>query len=172
MKTVISVSGSDIGDKNLSKHSLDLAEEVGREIARHGAILLCGGKGGIMEASCKGAKEENGITVGILPLSKDEANRFVDIAIPTGIGNLRNFLVVNGADGVIALSGRWGTLNEISFAMIFKKPLVLMRGTGGIVDEIVDHRIMEKIESEYYITDDAKEAVEIILKKSDNLKHL
>ena len=93
MKTLISVCGSDGDDNNLSSHALETAETVGRLIAKRNAVLVCGGRGGVMEAACKGAKEENGLTIGILPESKEEANEFVDIAIPTGIGHKRNFLV-------------------------------------------------------------------------------
>ena len=113
-----------------------------------------------MRAACKGAKEENGVTIGIMPFSKEEANEYVDMPIPTNLGNLRNFLVVNSADVVIALGGRWGTLNEISFAMILRKKLILIKGTRGCVDEITNKNIMQGIESNYYIVSSAEEAVE------------
>jgi len=159
MKKLISVIGSDGSDINLSKHALEIAEEIGGLIAKKNAILICGGRGGIMEAACKGAKGEQGTTVGILPESKDEANEFVDISIPTALGNMRNFLVVNAADVVIAICGRWGTLNEISFAMILKKPLILIKGTGGCVDKMVDGLLMPHVESTYYVADSAEDAV-------------
>ncbi|MGF3554034.1 MAG: TIGR00725 family protein, partial [Thermoplasmatota archaeon] len=82
MKKIISVCGSDLDDENLSNHALKVAEEVGRLVAKNGFVLSCGGRGGVMEAACKGAKQEHGLTIGILPFSKDEANDFVDIAIP------------------------------------------------------------------------------------------
>ena len=72
----------------------------------------------------------------------------------------RNFLVVSAGDAVIAIGGRWGTLNEISFAMIFKKPLILIKGTGGCVDKIIDGSLMQNIESTYYVADSAEAAVE------------
>lgn len=159
MKKLISVCGSDGDDNTLSSYALETAENVGRLIARKGGVLVCGGRGGIMRAACKGAKVENGITVGILPLSKDEANEFVDIAIPTNLGNMRNFLVVNAANTVIAIGGRSGTLNEISFAMILKKPLILIEGTGGCVDKIISGNLMQDIDSTYYIANSAEEAV-------------
>ncbi|HDO19280.1 MAG TPA: TIGR00725 family protein, partial [Thermoplasmatales archaeon] len=111
---MIAVCGSDYDDNDLDDTVISMAEEVGKEIAKHGAILICGGRGGVMEAACRGAKENSGITVGILPFSKEEANPYVDIAIETGLGNVRNFLVVKSADAIIAICGRWGTLNEIS----------------------------------------------------------
>jgi len=160
MKRLISVCGSDGADGHLSNYALEVAEEVGKLIAQKGCILVCGGRGGVMKAACKGAKEGNGLTVGILPESKEEANEFVDIPIATGLGNRRNFLVVTAGDAVIAISGRWGTLNEISFSMIFKKPLILIKGTGGSVDKIIEEHLMQNIESAYYVVDSAKDAVE------------
>jgi len=160
MKTNISVCGSDVDDDRLSGYALDIAKQVGRCIAKRGGVLVCGGRGGIMEAACKGAKEENGISVGIMPQTKDEANEFVDIAIPTGIGHKRNFLVVSAGEAIIVIGGRWGTLNEISHAMIFEKPLILIKGTGGCVDEIINGNIMQHVESTYYVVNSAEEAVD------------
>lgn len=159
MKKIISICGSDLDDENLSGYALKVAEDVGRLVAKNGFVLLCGGRGGVMEAACKGAKKEQGLTIGILPYSKEEANNFVDIAIPTNIGNIRNFLVVNSGDVVIAIGGRWGTLNEITFSMIYKKPLILIKGTGGCVDEIINGSIMQNIESEYFVVNSAEEAI-------------
>jgi len=160
MKRIISVCGSDGSDDHLSRYALEAAENVGRFIAQRGGVVVCGGRGGIMRAVCKGAKEENGITVGILPESKEEANEFVDIPIVTGLGHRRNFLIVDAADAVIAIGGRWGTLNEISFSMVFEKPLILIKGTGGCVDKIVNGYIMQDIESTYHIVNSAEGAVE------------
>ena len=160
MKTIISVCGSDGDDIHLTDYALETAENTGRLIAKRKGVLVCGGRGGVMKAACKGAKDENGTTIGILPESKDEANEFVDIALPTGIGHKRNFLVVSSSDVVIAIGGRWGTLNEISFAMIFEKPLILIKGTGGSVDEIINGNLMKDEESTYHVANSAEEAVE------------
>jgi len=160
MKINISVCGSDGDDSDLGSYALEVAETVGKCIAKRGGVLVCGGRGGVMEAVCRGAKEEDGITVGIMPQTKDDANEFIDIAIPTGIGHKRNFLVVSAGNVVIAIGGRWGTLNEISFAMIFGKPLVLIKGTGGCVDEIINGNLMQHVESIYHIADSAEEAVD------------
>ncbi len=160
MKKLIAVCGSDSDDQNLSDYALEVAEKVGRLVAQKGGVLACGGRGGVMRSACKGAKEENGTTVGIMPNSKYEANEFVDIAIQTNLGNIRNFLVAGSADAVIAISGRWGTLSEISFAMILSKPLILIKGTGGCVDKIINGLIMQNIESKYYVANSAEEAVE------------
>ena len=159
MKKVISVCGSDVNDNQLSTFTLETAKEVGKHIAKRGGVLVCGGHSGVMRAACRGAKEENGITVGIMPYTKDEANEFIDIAIPTAIGNVRNYIVANAGDAVIAIGGRWGTLNEITFSMIYKKPLILIKGTGGCVDKIINGSIMQNIESEYYVVNSAEEAI-------------
>ncbi len=159
MKKLISICGSDVDDDFLSNYTLEVAEQVGKLIAKNGGVLLCGGHGGVMRAACRGAKEEDGITVGIMPYTKDEANEYIDIAIPTNIGYVRNFIVANAGDVTIALGGRWGTLNEISYRMICEKPLILIKGTGGCVDEIVSGRLMQNIESHYYVANSAEEAV-------------
>jgi uncharacterized protein (TIGR00725 family) len=160
MKKLITICGSDVDDGNLSNYALEVAERVGRLIAQKDGVLVCGGHGGVMRSACRGAKEEKGITVGILPYTKEEANEFIDIAIPTTIGNVRNFIVANAGDAVIAIGGRWGTLNEISYAMICEKPLILIKGTGGCVDNIIDGHIMQDVESHYFIANSAEEAVE------------
>ncbi len=101
------------------------AEQAGREIARRGAILVCGGLGGVMRAACKGAKERNGVTIGILPgAMPGDANEFVDIPIVTGIGVARNVVIARTVHGVIAIDGRYGTLTEIAFCLEFGKPVV------------------------------------------------
>ncbi len=95
-----------------------LAEEVGRRIAEAGAVLVCGGLAGVMAAACRGAKAAGGITVGILPgIDRSEANRFVDIAIASGINEARNLAIIRTADVLIAVGGSYGTLSEIGFAL-------------------------------------------------------
>lgn len=106
-----------IGGGECSAEEAELAEEVGREIARRGAILICGGLSGVMEAACKGAYAEGGMTIGILPGdSRRQANRYVQIPIATGVGYARNVIVVKSAQAVIAIGGSYGTLSEISHA--------------------------------------------------------
>jgi uncharacterized protein (TIGR00725 family) len=108
---------------------LGAAEQVGRELGRRGAVLVCGGLGGVMEAACRGAKAAGGITVGLLPgEDRGAANAFVDIAIPTGLGEARNALVVRAADAVIAVGGGYGTLTELAFALKAGK---LVAGIGS-----------------------------------------
>ncbi|MFE3845646.1 TIGR00725 family protein [Thermoplasmatota archaeon] len=169
MKKLISVIGSDGSDINLSKHALEIAEEIGGLIAKKNAILICGGRGGIMEAACKGAKEKNGITVGIMPESKEEANKFVEIPIISGLGNIRNSLIANTSEAIIAIAGRWGTLNEISYSMIYQKPLILIKGTGGIVDYICnqENNIINNIKN-CYIVSSPDEAIEKVFELIEN----
>ena len=94
------------------------AAEVGRLLAERGAVVVCGGRGGAMEAACRGAKEADGLTVGILPgADRSDANPFVDVVLPTGLGEARNALVVGAADVVIAIGGGYGTLSEIALAL-------------------------------------------------------
>ena len=113
----------------------EAAEKVGELLARNGAIIICGGRGGVMEAVCRGAKKANGVTVGILPgFTREEANRYIDIAIPTGIGFARNAINVLAADTVIAIHGGPGTLSEIGLALAYGKPVILLRGLGGASD--------------------------------------
>ena len=101
------------------------AEETGRLLAEAGAAVVTGGLTGVMEAASKGAYEAGGVTIGILPGSdRREANAFVKVAIPTGMGEARNALVVRTADAVIAIGGEWGTLSEIALARKTGKPVV------------------------------------------------
>ncbi len=122
-KICISVIGS--GDDALSPRNAKIANEVGREIASRGAVLICGGLGGVMAEAAKGAKENGGLTVGILPgEDSGSANSFIDITLPTGLGFARNVLVAYSGDAVIAVSGGLGTLSEISYALLKKKPVI------------------------------------------------
>jgi len=117
-----------VGSGLAARETDALAEEVGALLARGGAVVVCGGLDGVMEAVCRGAKNAGGTTVGLLPSSdRRDANEFVDVAIPTGMGEMRNALVVRSADAVIAIGGGWGTLSEIAFAMKLGKRVVGLR---------------------------------------------
>lgn len=95
-----------------------MGEAVGAEVARAGATLVCGGLGGVMAAACRGAAAHGGLTVGLLPGDdREAANPWVEVVIPTGLGEARNVLVVRAADAVVAVGGGWGTLSEISLAL-------------------------------------------------------
>lgn len=107
-----------IGGGDASPSECRLAEEVGRQLARNGVTLVCGGLGGVMEAACRGASEEGGTTVGILPGdNRQAANPYVQIPIVTGLGQARNVIVVKSSQAVIAVGGSYGTLSEISHAL-------------------------------------------------------
>jgi uncharacterized protein (TIGR00725 family) len=104
------------------------AEAVGRELAARGAVVVCGGLGGAMEAACRGAKEAGGTTVGLLPgLDRRDANPYVDVAVLTGLGEARNALVVRTADALVAVGGGYGTLSEIALALRAGKRVVGLR---------------------------------------------
>jgi uncharacterized protein (TIGR00725 family) len=104
---------------------LAVAEEVGFLLAERGVVVVCGGLGGVMKAACRGAKSAGGTTVGILPgTERSAANEFVDVAIPTGLGEARNALVVRAADAVLAVGGGYGTLSEIALAFKAGKRVV------------------------------------------------
>jgi hypothetical protein len=101
------------------------AEEAGAAIADAGAVLVCGGLGGVMEAACRGARSRGGTTVGLLPGSdREDANGWVLLAIPTGLGEARNALIVRAADALVAIGGAWGTLSEIALALRAGKPVI------------------------------------------------
>jgi uncharacterized protein (TIGR00725 family) len=101
------------------------AEAIGEALARAGATVVCGGLGGVMAAACRGAKSAGGLTVGILPGDdRAAANPWVDVAIPTGLGEARNALIVGAADVIVAVGGEYGTLSEIALALRAGKPVV------------------------------------------------
>jgi uncharacterized protein (TIGR00725 family) len=116
-----------IGAGDAPRAVCKLAFEVGREIARRGAVLLNGGRRGVMESSAAGARKDGGHTIGIIPgYDRREANTHVEFVIATGIGEARNAVIVASADAVIALAGEGGTLAEIGFAKKFGKPIVAL----------------------------------------------
>ncbi|MGB9711126.1 MAG: TIGR00725 family protein [Thermodesulfovibrio sp.] len=120
MKTV-GVIGAGKADKEL----LELAEEVGRLLSKEGITVITGGLGGVMEAASRGAFQAGGITVGILPtLKKEDANSYVKIPIPTGLGEMRNALIVRASDVLIAIGGEYGTLSEIALALKTGKKVI------------------------------------------------
>lgn len=122
--TQIAVIGKGAPDPEL----VPLAEEVGRVIAERGAVLVCGGMGGVMEAASRGAREAGGDVIGIVPTEDPAAaNPHVTHAVATGIGHARNLAVVASADAVIAIGGEWGTLAEIGFARRLGRSVAALR---------------------------------------------
>jgi uncharacterized protein (TIGR00725 family) len=107
-----------VGPGDATRAQVEAAEAVGRGLAERGAIVVCGGRGGVMAAVCRGANSAGGLTIGLLPgTDRDEGNEWLTIAIPTGLGELRNGLVVRAADVVIAVGGAYGTLSEVALAL-------------------------------------------------------
>lgn len=120
----VAVAGAGICGLDL----LELAEAVGRQLAEAGAVLICGGLGGVMEGAARGAAGAGGLTIGIMP-GRDarNANPYIQIPLPTGMGEGRNLLVARTADALIAIGGEWGTLSEVAMARKCGVPVVLLR---------------------------------------------
>ncbi len=136
-KTQILVIGS--SETHCSEHECQLAYEVGCEVARHHAVLVTGGLGGVMEAASKGARENDGLTVGIIPQDDVKyANAYCDIVIPTGMGWARDFLTAYSADAVIMIGGGAGTATETYIAYMKSTPIVALEGSGGFADSVPD----------------------------------
>ncbi len=127
MKQKITISV--IGGHQMTKKTEQLAHDVGKMVAQLGAVLVCGGLDGVMLAACRGAQEAGGVTIGILPgKNKKDANPFIDIALPTSIGLARNAIVACSADIIVALPGSYGTSSEISYGLIFDRPVIDLGG--------------------------------------------
>jgi uncharacterized protein (TIGR00725 family) len=114
-----------VGAGSAEAETLNTAEAVGRAIAERGAMLVCGGLGGVMEAAAKGAKSAGGTTIGILPQPyRHDANPYIDVPIATGFGEGRNVFIIRTADVVIAVGGEYGTLSEIALALKSGKAVI------------------------------------------------
>lgn len=157
-----------IGAGECSKDVCRLAEEVGERITKAGAVLVCGGLGGVMEAAAKGAKNKGGVTIGILPgTDKNDANPYIDFPIATGLGGGRNLLVIGNSDAVIALPGGFGTLSEIAFALKSDKPVISLFIPDLIQpeDDLFNWDVSDKIIK----VKSAEEAVRIAIDKAEAL---
>ena len=142
-----------VGEAGSTPEIAALAEEVGAELGRRGITLVCGGGRGVMEAVCRGAKSEGGTTVGILPSSDPSAaNRWVDVTIPTGLGQARNVIIARSGGAVIAIGGRYGTLTEIAHALKGGIPVIGLNTWTLARRGAVDTSII--------VATDAKDAVE------------
>jgi len=153
-----------IGEGVCGRRTAAQAERVGRAIAEAGAVLLCGGLGGVMESACKGAKENGGTTVGIIPQEEFSfANQYCDIVVCTGIGYARDFIVASSADAIVAVGGGVGTLIELGVGYMTKKFIVVIAGSGGVADmyggKFLDDRQCVPIR----LAKDARIAIQIIL---------
>jgi uncharacterized protein (TIGR00725 family) len=122
-----------IGAGQCESSIYQLALQVGEEIAHRGAILVCGGLGGVMEAAAKGASTAGGITIGILPgPSRNSANPYIMIPVATDMGQARNVIIAHTADGLVAVSGGAGTLSEIGHGLKIGKPIVGLKTIPNI----------------------------------------
>lgn len=142
----------------------EFAYDVGKLLAQQGAVVVTGGLGGVMAAASQGARSAGGLVVGLLPSGDArDANEFVDVAIPTGLGELRNGLLVRSVDGVIAVGGSWGTLSEISLAMRTGTPVVCLQGweisdqAGARVNLVTASSAAEAIDVLYHALSPAKD---------------
>ncbi|MGY5872470.1 MAG: TIGR00725 family protein [Candidatus Thorarchaeota archaeon] len=157
-----------IGGADSNPEILKIAEDIGAEIAKRGVALACGGLLGIMEAACRGAKKHNGVTIGILPSDfKEHANKFVDFAIPTGLGYSRNFIVAKTGDAVIAIDGSAGTLSEIAIAWFSDKPIIAIANSGGWAQKLAGTQIDSRRTDEVLSADTPQEALDIIFRELD-----
>jgi len=122
-----------VGDNNPSDEVARWAEETGMLLARSGAVVVCGGLGGVMAAAAYGATGAGGLTVGILPTyDAATANRSIAIAIPSGMGHARNTIVVASGDAVIALPGSYGTMSEVALALKLGKTVIGMQAWADV----------------------------------------
>lgn len=139
-----------IGGSTISEEDSILAYEVGKHIAQNNAVLVCGGLGGTMEAVSRGAAENGGLVIGILPgEDKNSANPHVHIALPTGMGIGRNILVVRSSDVLIAFPGSYGTLSEIALALNSEKTVVYMPGSWNLskIGQVSSHLFKEAFDA-------------------------
>lgn len=156
MHRIISV----IGAGTCTRREFNLAHEVGRLLAQRGFAVACGGLLGVMEAACMGAKEAGGLTLGILPgVAREDANKYVDVAIPTGIRDARNMIVATCGEAVIAVGGKLGTLSEISLALKRGLPVVGLFTWKLDPDRLFETRVPA--------AQTAEEAVELAVRLAD-----
>jgi hypothetical protein len=154
-RTVIAV----IGAGRATPAEKAVAREVGASIARRGAVLLCGGLGGVMEAACAGAVAEGGVTIGLLPgTDTADAAASVEIALPTGMGEARNYLVATGAEGVVAVGGSLGTLSELAFALKKRLPVAAIGSWKLDPWQLPDDAV-------FFVTSDPAEAVAFVFER-------
>jgi uncharacterized protein (TIGR00725 family) len=145
------------------KHE-QIAYDVGTEIAKSGSVLVTGGLGGVMNAASHGARDANGLTVGIIPQDDASlANEYCDVVIPTGMGLTRDYLNALAADGVIVIGGGSGTLSETCASYMYKKPIVAIRNLNGSVEKYIDGYIDHRKNVQIIGADSAQEAVKKIL---------
>jgi uncharacterized protein (TIGR00725 family) len=165
IKGIVSVIGASEINKEIELQSI----EIGRLIAKNQYAIACGGLSGVMEAVCKGAREENGLTIGIIPfVEKDAANEYVDIVIPCPFSQARNIVVVLCGDVCLAISGKAGTLSEICFAWIYQKPIIGLTSVEGWSSKIANQQLDDRRTDMIYGVETPQEAIT----KINNLMNL
>ncbi|MBN1800059.1 MAG: TIGR00725 family protein [Candidatus Lokiarchaeota archaeon] len=158
-KGIISI----IGASEVEQETYKKAEEIGELLAKNNYAVSCGGLSGVMEAVCKGAKKENGFTIGIIPYkSKSAANKYVDIAIPVPFSQARNIVVVLSGDAVVAIAGKAGTLTEIALAWLYQKPIIALTGVGGWSSEMAGKKIDDRRNDKIHEAQTPSEVVKLI----------
>ncbi len=158
-----------IGDSSIDNdQERKIAYEVGYLIAKNNFVLVCGGRAGVMEEACRGALDAGGLTVAILPSStKEEANPYCNIVIPTGLGWTRNSLVALSSDILICIGGKSGTLSEIAFGWMYNKPIIAFSkesGINGWSAKVAGKKIDDRRNDSIYSVKTAEEAINIAKK--------
>jgi uncharacterized protein (TIGR00725 family) len=163
MKKIISVIGH---DKHAKKIHLEIAEEVGKEIALRGGIVLCGGKNkGVPNAAAKGAKRNGGLSVAISPDSSPKnISKYIDIPILTGVGFARNQIIAFSADAIISIGGGVGTFCEMAYGYAYSKPIIVIRGLKGMPEPFIGKYMDSKKKVKIIGANNAKNAVELAFK--------
>ncbi|MFX0059241.1 MAG: TIGR00725 family protein [Candidatus Hodarchaeota archaeon] len=134
-----------IGASEIDKKTEILVIELGRLLAKNNYAVACGGLSGVMEAICKGVKEEGGLTIGIIPFKeKAAANEYVDIIIPVPFSQARNIVVVLSGDACVAIAGKAGTLSEMCFAWIYEKPLIALSSVEGWSSKLANQKLDDR----------------------------
>ncbi|HLH86089.1 MAG TPA: TIGR00725 family protein [Thermoplasmataceae archaeon] len=151
-----------IGGSTVNKSVCALAERVGILLAKEGAVVICGGMGGVMECVSRGVRKNGGVVIGILPgESPHSGNRYLNYALPTGVGYLRNFLIIRASEAVIAIDGSTGTTSEAAFALTEGKSVVFLGEPAEIRRKPTDGRVFH--------ADTPEEAVRIALEEAERI---
>ncbi len=159
IKGIVSVIGASEIDREIEGKTI----EIGKLLAKNNYAVACGGLTGVMEAICKGVKQENGFTIGIIPFTeKKTANKFVDLVIPVPFSQARNIVVVLTGDVCLAISGKAGTLSEICFAWIYQKPIVALSNVKGWSSKIANQKLDDRRDDMIYGVETPQGAIEKI----------
>ncbi|HUW90085.1 MAG TPA: TIGR00725 family protein [Candidatus Nanopelagicaceae bacterium] len=166
-----------IGTSEIEPRTEEIAIELGRLLAINKYAVACGGLYGVMEAVCKGAKQEGGLTIGIIPYEdKSRANKFIDVVIPVPFSQARNVVVVLSGDACVAVEGKAGTLSEMCFAWIYGKPIIALTGDeiNGWSSKMAGKKIDDRRNDTIYGASSAQEVVDRlneIFKTKQNIKY-